>query len=80
MADEHHDIVPVDGGWRTRTLMMGGLAGAVLGLLSAYLYLRAADETHEQGNIPSGPETRDAAKLGVALLAIVRTIAEWGKR
>lgn len=80
MAEENHDVVPVGGGWRTRTLMMGGLIGAVLGLLSAYLYLRAADETHESGTPPTGPETRDAAKLGVALLAIMRTIAEWGRR
>lgn len=80
MAEEQHDIVPVDTGWRTRALMMGGLIGAVVGLLSAYLYLRAADETHESGEAPAGPETRDAARLGVALLAIVRTIAEWGRR
>jgi hypothetical protein len=80
MADEHRDIVPVDSGWRSRTLMVGSLIGAVLGLLSAYLYLRAADETHEPGEAPAGPESRDAAKLGVALLAIVRTIADWGRR
>lgn len=80
MSEENHEIVPVSGGWRTRTLMMGSLIGAGLGLLSAYLYLRAAEETHEPGETPQGPETRDAAKLGVALLAIVRTIAEWGRR
>lgn len=79
MADRLNDIVPVDG-WRTRALMVGGLVGAVLGLLSAYLYLRAADEAHGPGETPSGPKTGDAAKLGVALLAIVRTVAEWGKR
>jgi hypothetical protein len=81
MVDEEpRDIVPADSGWRTRTLMMGGVIGAVLGLLSAYFYLRTADEAHEPGEAPAGPETRDAAKLGVALLAIVRTIAEWGRR
>lgn len=80
MSEENHEIVPASSGWRTRTLMMGGLVGAALGLLSAYLYVRAADETHEAGEAPGGPETRDAAKLGVAVLAIVRTIAEWGRR
>ena len=80
MTDDNQAIVPVTESWRTRTLMMGGIVGAVLGLLSAYLYLRAAEETHEPGESPGGPEPRDAAKLGVALLAIVRTIAEWGRR
>ncbi len=80
MADNNHEIVPASSGWRTRTLMMGGMIGAVLGLLSAYLYLRAAEETHEPGEAPEGPQPRDAAKLGVALLAIVRTIAEWGRK
>ena len=80
MAEDSHEIVPLDSGWRTRTLMMGSVIGAVLGLISAYLYLRTADEAHEAGEAPEGPQTRDAAKLGVALLAIMRTIAEWGKR
>lgn len=80
MAEQQSDMVPMGSSWRTRTLMVGGAVGAVLGLLSAYLYLRAAEETHGPGESPEGPKTSDAAKLGVALLAIVRTVAEWGRR
>lgn len=80
MEENQQAIVPADGGWRARVVVMGGIIGAVLGLLSAYLYLRAAEETHGPEGTPQGPETRDAVKLGVALLAIIRTISEWGKR
>jgi hypothetical protein len=80
MAENTHEIVPLSEGWRTRTLMAGGIIGALLGLLSAYLYVRAADDSLETGEAPEGPQARDAAKLGVAVLAIVRTIAEWGKK
>jgi gas vesicle protein len=80
MEDNERAIMPVEEGWRARTMLMGGLIGAVLGLLSAYLYLRTAEESHEEGRTPEAPETRDAVKLGVALLTIIRTIAEWGKR
>ena len=80
MTNDDRAIVSVGEGWRSRTMLMGGLIGAGLGLLSAYLYLRAAEEAHEEGEAPVAPETRDAVKLGVALLAILRTITEWGKR
>ncbi|MBN1428616.1 MAG: hypothetical protein JXB07_09525 [Anaerolineae bacterium] len=80
MTNDERTIVPAGEGWRSRTMLMGGLIGAVLGLLSAYLYVRSAEEAHDPGEAPEAPETRDAVKLGVALLAIVRTIAEWGKR
>jgi len=79
-TDNERTIVPASESWRSRTILTGGLIGAVLGLFSAYLYVRAAEETHETGQAPEAPETRDAVKLGVALLTIVRTIAEWGRR
>ncbi len=81
MSEEKQAIVPVsEGGWRSRILMTGGLLGAFLGILSAYLYVKAAEETHGTEAAPETPQTNDAVKLGMALLAIVRTITEWGRR
>ena len=80
MTDDNQAIVPADSSWRPRALMIGGIIGAVLGVLSAYFYLRAAEDSHDPGEAPTAPEPRDAARLGVALLAIMRTIAEWGRR
>ncbi len=66
--------------YRARVLMIGGLVGTVLGIASAILYLRAADEVHGEEGAPAAPEAGDAVKLGVALLGIIRTITEWAKR
>ncbi len=78
MADRA--IQPAEGSdWRPRVLVIGGLIGALVGLLSAYLYMRASEE-QGSGEAPATPDTGDAVRLGVALLAIVRTIAEWGTR
>lgn len=73
-------VEPVQANWRSRVLAVGGLVGAILGVLSAYLYLRSVQETHGDEPPPDPPKTGDAVKLGMALMAIIRTIAEWGKR
>jgi hypothetical protein len=66
--------------YRARVLMIGGVIGSVLGIVSAILYLRAADEVHGEDAAPHAPEAGDAVKLGVALLGIIRTITEWARR
>jgi len=66
--------------WRQRVLVIGGIVGAVLGVASAYFYIRAAEENNMEGESPQPPEAGDAVKLGLSLLTIMRTIAEWGTR
>lgn len=65
--------------WRTRTLVVGGIIGTIVGLISAYLYLRAAEETYGE-EAPEGPQTGDAVRLGISMLGIIRTITEWARR
>jgi hypothetical protein len=63
--------------WRTRTLLTGGIIGSLIGVSAAYLYLRAAEEASEDGS-PRPLATPEAVKLGMALLALVRQIADMG--
>lgn len=63
--------------WRTRTLLTGGIVGSLLGITAAYLYVRAVEESSEDGE-PRHLPTRDAVRLGMSLLAMVRQIAEMG--
>jgi hypothetical protein len=65
--------------FRTRVLVIGGILGTVLGVISAVLYLRAAEEAYGD-DLPSTPQPRDAMRLGVALLAIIRSITDWGRK
>jgi len=53
-----------DENWRTRTLILGSVIGAVTGLVMAVLLLRRAEQ---QGERP---------KIGMALLGLLRQIAK----
>jgi hypothetical protein len=65
--------------WRPRIYLIGGLIGSILGVLSAYFYVQAADKKHG-GDAPEAPGARDTVRLGMSLLSIIRTITEWGSR
>ena len=68
-----------DPGWQSRIYLIGGAVGVLLGLLSAFLFVRSSQEARGE-TAPEAPSTGDAVRLGVAQLGIVRTIAEWGQK
>ncbi len=62
--------------WRTRTYIMGAILGLLLGLLSAYLFVRASEE--DLTDAPKKIRTGDMMKMSLAVAALVRQIAEMG--
>jgi hypothetical protein len=60
-----------DSTWRTKAFAVGGLAGALLGLGAAYIYVSAAEKTGERPELPAS----EAVGIGLALLAVLRQIA-----
>lgn len=74
------ELPEVNIGWKQQVILIGGVVGAVLGLASAYMYIRAAEEASTEGESPATPSGGDAVKLGLSLLTIMRTITEWGTR
>lgn len=66
--------------WRTRSYMLWTAAGALFGVLSGYMYTRAAAEHAERnGDKPPAPGTMELMGLALAALAVVRQVAELGK-
>ena len=63
--------------WKRRTYMVGGAIGLSLGLLSAYLLIRAADE---RGGEQPRVKTGEAVRLGLSALGLIRQIAAVGDR
>ncbi len=62
--------------WKTKFLVAGAAVGAVVGLGTAYLLARTAEENS------SGPPTittTDALKAGVSVVGVIRGIASLGK-
>lgn len=63
--------------WKPKFLVAGTAVGAILGLGTAYLLARTAEENN------SGPPqitTADALKAGVSVIGVVRGIAALGNR
>ncbi|MEN8098287.1 MAG: hypothetical protein ABFQ89_04365 [Chloroflexota bacterium] len=54
--------------WRPRILLLGGIVGAVLGVMAAQLYIRVAEESGGPSKVSSGR----VLKLAVAALGVVR--------
>jgi hypothetical protein len=58
--------------WKMRILLIGAIVGAAVGLGTAYLLARTAEEA-ESG--PPAISTTDALKAGVNIVGVVRGIA-----
>jgi hypothetical protein len=57
--------------WRTKAFLVGGVVGAVLGLSAAYIYVNSVEKEGVQPEI----QPAEAVGIGLALLAILRQIA-----
>ena len=65
--------------WRPKVIAFGGVLGAALGIVSALLYIRSAEETGRE-EAPASPDATDAVRMGITLMGIVRTVTEWAKK
>jgi L-cystine uptake protein TcyP (sodium:dicarboxylate symporter family) len=63
--------------WRTKTLVVGAMVGALIGVATAYLLARTAEES---GGGPPQISTGDAIKSAVGIVGLVRGIASLGDR
>ena len=65
---------------KARLLVTGAALGAMLGLLSSYLYTRAAEENgNPEAGAPDSVSTGQALAVLLTILGLVRQIAELGK-
>lgn len=61
--------------WKTKILIVGAFAGALIGLGTAYLLARTAEES---GNGPPKISTGDAIKSALGIVGVMRGIASLG--
>jgi len=60
--------------WKPKIMIIGGLLGALLGLLASYLLVRMAEESGKPPKISTG----NAVKLAVAAIGLVRQATQLG--
>jgi len=65
-----------DSNWKTRTLIVGVLAGALTGLGVAFVLIQRAEQ--EGGAVQLG--TSDGLKLGMGVLGLLRQVGQIGPR
>lgn len=61
--------------WKTKTLVLGGIIGAAVGLGAAYLLIQRAEK--EQGKLQMN--AGEGIKLGLLVLGLLRQIAQLGE-
>ena len=62
---------------RDKTLIIGGLLGSALGILAAWLYVRAAKE--EEATPPQPVPPGKMVKLGLSVMEVLRQVAALGE-
>ena len=61
-----------DGNWKTRTLIIGSLIGALTGLGMAILLVQRAEQQGEKPKLGRG----EGMKIGMTLLGLLRQISK----
>lgn len=62
--------------WKTKALVGGGAVGLLVGLITAWLYVRSADVIEDRNGKVQLPaiQSTDLVRIGVSVVSVVRTI------
>ena len=62
--------------WKTKTLLFGGIAGLVTGLIAALILVQQAEKRKKQPNL----STSEGVKLGLGIFTLLRLISDIANR
>ncbi len=62
--------------WKTKTMLIGAIAGLVTGLLAAFIVIQRA----ERENVLPAITTGDGVKIGLGVLGVLRLVADIADR
>lgn len=66
----------MENNWKTKTLLIGGVVGAVIGVIGALVLVQQADKAQSRPQLTAG----DGVKVGLGVLAVLKLLAELGAR
>lgn len=72
-------VVESRSSWQTKVYGLAVGVGAVVGVVAAYFYMRAADEDTSGYGHEHRATTTELASIGLAIVAILRQVAELGR-
>jgi hypothetical protein len=62
--------------WRTKTMLLGAVAGIAAGLIGAYIVIQRS----ERENVLPKMSPGDGVKIGLGILGVLRLVADLGDR
>lgn len=62
--------------WKSRTLLIGAIVGAVTGVIAAMVIVQRADEAKQTPRITAG----DGVKVGLGVLGVLRMLSDMGPK
>lgn len=60
--------------WKTKTMIIGAILGAISGIIAALIVIQRAEDTQHHPQITAG----DGVKVGLGVLGVLRLIADVG--
>jgi hypothetical protein len=62
--------------WKTKIFLIGGVAGLVTGLLSAFIFIQQAERRNRQPEVSAS----EGVKIGLNVLTLLRAISDIANR
>jgi hypothetical protein len=58
--------------WKTKTILIGGILGALAGVIAAFMLIQRSEETQQSPKLTAG----DGVKVGLGVLGVLRMISD----
>ncbi len=58
--------------WKTKTILIGGVLGALAGVIAAVMLIQRSEENHQSPKLTAG----DGVKVGLGVLGVLRLISD----
>lgn len=62
--------------WRNKTLIIGAIAGLIIGLAGAYIVIQRSEQLNTLPEVTPG----DGVKVGLGVLGVLRLVSEIAER
>lgn len=73
--DTNEEALNQEEQWKTKIMVIGGVVGAMTGLLGAYLLIQNAERQDTTPDLSAG----EGVKLGVLVLGLLRQVSQLGR-